>query len=165
MTNQEAKKIFDNLLEDWCRELRLHFEESLIGILQFGSTTKDYLKFETDIDLMFLFTQIPKNRRDRFKLLNEFEVSLSRDLYSKLPNYNIVISPLFRVPSDLNTFSVLYLDMVEHSVIRFDSEGLLKTTIERTKSWIQKSGSYKVHQGTKWYWVLNPNGTNGNIDW
>ncbi|MGZ3773516.1 MAG: hypothetical protein ACXVCY_10655 [Pseudobdellovibrionaceae bacterium] len=75
------------------------------------------------------------------------------------------MSPILRTPQDFDNFSPLYLDMVEHSVIHYDPDGLLQKTLIRTRDWIEKSGAYKVEQGTKWYWILDPTCKADKIDW
>lgn len=165
MTNLEAKNTFNKILNEWSNKVVGHFQDNIVGILRFGSTTKEHLKHETDIDIMFVFSQLPKNRRHRFQLLNELELKLNEQLKNQLPDYQFVLSPLFRTPEDLNIFSPLFLDMLEFSIIHFDKDGLLKSTLQRTKDWVQQSGAYKTQHGTKWYWVLNPSGINKKIEW
>ncbi|HEY8269653.1 MAG TPA: nucleotidyltransferase domain-containing protein [Pseudobdellovibrionaceae bacterium] len=165
MSQSSAREIFDTCLTEWVKRVSDHFGKDLRGVLRFGSTVKDYLKPETDIDMIFIFSQLPQLRREKYALLSSLEKELEALLKQKLSDHNFVLSPLLRTPEDFKNFSPLYLDMVEHSVIHYDPDGLLRSTLDRTKNWIKKSGAYKVTQGTKWYWVINPTGNDTEIDW
>ncbi len=150
------EKLFQKLLLELVKESKKHFKSELKGILLFGSTVK-YLKKVTDIDLLICIDPLPEKRRKRFEIFDPVEKKLRLRLerFQKDGGF-LHFSPILRTEKEILQFSPLYLDMVDCSKILYDSKGLLRGVLKKTKEWIKKSGAYRVKKGLLWYWVLKP---------
>lgn len=164
MRDNSKKDLFEKILNEWTQSFCSSLG-TVKSIVRFGSTTRPPLKQDTDIDLFIVLNHLPQNRRERFKFIEPFEIALIDKLKQHFPDHNFSFSPILRTPEDLEVFSPLYLDMVEHSVMHYDTEKVMQKVLDRTAQWIKKSGAKKINQGLKWYWDLNPNRSLTKIDW
>jgi predicted nucleotidyltransferase len=155
MTNDQAKKQLDEILKNWVQSSIVSTNKNIIGIVQFGSTTREVLKHQTDVDLLIFFDELPQNKMDRSLLIDKIQDPLEIEL-KKISGYEIYPSVLAKAKLQCDKVAPIYLDMTEHSKILFDPEGFVSSILEKTSAWIKRHGSYKVHRGNLWYWILDP---------
>lgn len=152
-----ANEDFEQLkktLSDWAQSFASQ-HPSLLGIIHYGSTTKSPLKYDTDIDLFFIYEQLPKNRFERNKFADLIEDSLNPLLTTGLSNRKLHTSTFLRSKDEITSLLPIYLDMIEHSFILLDRQNICSNLLTKVKNWMQRHGSYKVNQGQLWYWVLD----------
>ena len=82
-TSEELHKI----LLVWIESCKSEWKENFVAAIQFGSTTKKPIKFETDIDLLLVFNHIPKSRWERFQFIKEKERELETKLKEIAPHH------------------------------------------------------------------------------
>jgi len=153
MTAQEAEKKLEELFSSWILGIFKNTPE-LLGVFQFGSTTKSPLKRETDLDLLLIFDHLPKNRMEQFKSTLSLENQINSDLKS-LEGFQIQVSLILRTKAQLDHLSSFYLDFLDAGKIRLDTLGLLKILLVDIQNWISKNGAHKVQRGSLWYWVYS----------
>ena len=83
---------------------------------------KTPLKRETDLDLLLIFEQLPKNRMEQFDLTLPMESQMNHDLRNKLLGFNIQVSLISKSLEQLGILSSIYLDFVVTSNIWFDPQ-------------------------------------------
>lgn len=146
--------ILDGVLANYVQQATL-LPERLVSAIQFGSTVRGTLKRETDIDLLLIFETLPTGRIARSRIMDHIEQHCQDQLRHQLPiDYNIFFSSKLKTIAESQRFSLLYLDMVDHSRILYDPQCLAASLINKVKDWIQQVGAYRVEKGLKWYWVL-----------
>ncbi len=151
---ESPNSILDSVLNNYVEHLK-ELRESLVCCIQFGSTVRGSLKRETDIDLFLVFKTLPESRIQRSIIVEEIESKCYAELKKSLPSdYNICFSSILRTLDESSKFSVLYLDMVDHSKIIYDPDGYASSLIAKAGQWIKDSGAYRVEKGLKWYWVF-----------
>lgn len=153
MNSGEAWAFLNAALDTVFSQLPSYFKVEPLVVIQFGSSLNGHLKPASDIDLLFIFDELPQSRKERFALTESFENALSPVL-KKLDQegYHYDVSPLLRSRNALHVFSGLYLDMVEHSRIAFDPHGLGADLLERTRRFMERNQSKKVFLKGKPVW-------------
>ncbi len=157
-----AQDQLQKIISDWSVYLQNEFKENILGVVQYGSTTKSVLKKETDVDLMLIFEMLPTRRKEIWDYLALAEKKLADEL-KKIDAHHIRASINPKKSESLNYYSPLFLDMIENKIIYFDPKKLIENKIQKTNDWVKKSGAYKVQKGQLWYWVLNPNYKAGDV--
>lgn len=155
MTNDQAQEQLVEILKKWVQSPNVSANKNIIGVVQFGSTTRGILKHQTDVDLLVFFDELPQNKMDRSLLVDKIQEPLEKEL-KKISGYEIYPSVLAKAKLQCDKVAPIYLDMTEHSKILFDPENFVSSILEKTRNWIKRHGSYKVHRGNLWYWILDP---------
>lgn len=155
MTNEAIRQQLNQILNKWVGSPIIQSDKSIIGIIQFGSTTKNIIKHQTDVDLLIIFNQLPQKKMERSLRIDPIHESLESEL-KKINGYELVPSIVVKSKDNCDMLSPIYLDMTENSNTLYDPEGVIKRLLERTHAWIKRHGSYKVQKGNLWYWILDP---------
>lgn len=153
--NASAREQLRLVLQDWSQSVVSEFGDNLVAIIHFGSTSKDFVKLETDVDLLVVFETTPKNRMEKFRMIEPVEAQLTEKL-KVLKGYSLIPSVLAWQRQAFEKLHPLYLDFIDASEIIYDPYGVAKTIIDKTAHWVQKVGAKKVQVGGLWYWDVNP---------
>ena len=157
-------QIFAELLDLFVTEIEANQGDNLRSIIQFGSTVHRPLKRDTDLDLMLVFKEVPAGRGPRLLITAKAEKAAEPFLARLLEKgFHLDLSPIIKSVEEFGRFSLLYLDMVEHSRIKVDKDGMAKSIFDKTAEWIKTSGARRVQKGLYWYWDLNPNCKPGDV--
>ena len=135
-----AEKLVENLLKV--------FGEKLVSVALFGSAARGEAREDSDIDLLIVIEDLPKDRFERYELYREAEERLG-DEASR-------ISPILKTPEEASRITPLYLDLVEDSIILYDKGGFLRGILERLRKRLKELGAKRVRSGKCWYWILKP---------
>ncbi|MCD6312352.1 MAG: nucleotidyltransferase domain-containing protein [Thaumarchaeota archaeon] len=135
-----AEKLTENLLEV--------FGEELVSVTLFGSAARGESREDSDIDLLIVIENLPKDRFERYELYREAE--------EKLGDEASRISPILKTPEEASRMSPLYLDLVEDSIILYDKNDFMKKILERLRKKLKNLGAKRVRRGKSWYWILKP---------
>jgi predicted nucleotidyltransferase len=154
--NDSVRDELQKILSDWIDSCKKEWRENFVSAIQFGSTTKSYIKIETDVDLLLVFNKVPKNKWDRFQFIKNKELELENNL-KKIKNYNLLPSILCWQKESFEKLHPLYLDFVDSSNILYDPDSIARNIINKTEDWLKKRGAIKVQKGHLWYWDVNPN--------
>jgi predicted nucleotidyltransferase len=151
MTRSELQ----SLIQDWIEAKETQpLLKDIVSIIQFGSTTKEYIKQTTDVDLLVLFRTIPEGSLERHSILTPIEDSLNFQL-NKMKDHQLHTSIIAKDVRNLQNVLPIYLDMVEDHHIFLDLEGHGQMILDKTKRWMLRHGSKKIQKGLLWYWILD----------
>ena len=151
------KKPYDAIINKLAEALKKKYEENLISIVVYGSVARGEARKDSDIDLLIVADNLPKDRLKRQKEFTEAEKEII-DEVEKLntEGYHIEISPIIKTKTEASKISPLYLDMVEDAVIIYDKNNFIRKILERMKTQLKTLGSKRIKMGKKWYWMLKP---------
>lgn len=125
----------------------------LRAMIHFGSTAKEPLPLQADIDLMLVFDELPGDRRERHNVVWDIETNLETELRRLWDvGYYYQFSSILKTRQDMEYFSPLFLDMTRVSRILHD-DGIAAQTLERTRKWIARHKIERVEKGLRWYWI------------
>lgn len=153
LTQKQAAEKIEVLFEKWIEKDFQSFP-GLLGVLQFGSTVRSPVKFETDLDLLLIFDSLPSSRYDRFTLTRQLEDCLNEDLKS-LQGFHIEVSFILQESSNLIAMKPYYLDFPACSKVRYDPLNILANLLKDIQEWMDFHGSKRIDQGALWYWIYD----------
>lgn len=150
---EKIEKLIDRTLE----ELKEYFGEDLISVVLFGSFARGEAKKESDIDLLIVCRDLPKERMKRQDIFIEIEKNIEKEM-KRLHEKGVFpyISPIMKTKEEAKKFSPLYLDMVEDAKILFDRQNFFGEILRNLRYKMKELKSKRIWIGKKWYWDLKP---------
>jgi len=160
LQRKNAENAFNTIVDESVTLLQTTCHVKVLAAVVFGSTVRGSLKRETDVDVIYVFDELPAGRLVRYRLFSPFQDAQAERLGSlEKEGYRVSFSPIYKSRVEFERWSVLYLDMVDHHRIVHDPLGLVSTLLLRVKNWIDQVGAYKVKKGTTEHWVYGPPST------
>lgn len=153
---------YRELLDDLLAGLKKALGENLVSLVLYGSVARGDYRKDSDIDLLIISRNLPKEKLRRQELFIQVEDTLNLEgLYSKgfYPNF----SPVIKAAEEAKFLTPLYLDMVEDAIILYDADGFFKNILDNLGANLKKQGSRRVYIGKKWYWDLKPGLKHGEV--
>lgn len=131
------------------------FGDDLVSVVLFGSVARGDNRKDSDVDLLIVVKNLPKDSTlKRIRLFEEkVEDKLNLEQYWK-EGYYISLSPILKTPEEAEKFSPLYLDMTQDAVILYDKDRFFKGVLDKLRERLNELGAERVWMGRKWYWVL-----------
>jgi len=132
------------------------FKDDLISFVIYGSVARGQAKPESDIDMLIVVKNLPKNRLERTALFIDLIERKVEPLLQELMDrgYYINLSPILKEPEEASKITPLYLDMVEDAVIIYDKNNFITNVLLRLKKRLSELGAERVWMGRKWFWIL-----------
>ena len=159
--NSESRleeKALQQILISVTDDLPIDQKNTLVAIVQFGSSVRKPIKRETDVDLMLIFENLPSHRWDRYALFSEFEGAVQAKLDAmQSRGLKLQFSPLYKTKSEFLQWSPLYLDWKDAQFTVYDACNIVPLLLKKVDEWKVKNQAYRVNQGLKWYWVYSKN--------
>ncbi|BFI76800.1 nucleotidyltransferase domain-containing protein [Sulfurisphaera ohwakuensis] len=149
------KEPYATLLNNIVRIMREEFKDDLISIVLYGSVARGDNRNDSDVDLLIVMNNLPKNSMlKRIRLFEtRVEDKLKLDEYWN-KGYYISLSPILKTPDEAEKISPLYLDMVYDAVILYDKDQFFTRILEKLKEKLRELGAERIIMGKKWYWIL-----------
>lgn len=149
--------LFQRLIERIQVEALTLFGDNLRALVIFGSVARNAQRSDSDIDILFVFKNLPENRRQRTDLVAQLEENLEKD-FQEMRNQGIAtcISPIIKSSDEATFLSPIYLDMLEDATIILDHDGLVESVFERLRTGLDKTKGRRIWKGQRWYWDLKP---------
>ena len=146
---------YASLLNRLVRIMEEEFGDDLVSVVLFGSVARGDNRKDSDVDLLIVAKNLPKDSMlKRIRLFEEkVEDKPNLEQYWK-EGYYISLSPILKTPEEAEKFSPLYLDMTQDAVILYDKGGFFKGVLDRLRERLKELGAERVWMGRKWYWVL-----------
>ncbi len=167
MTNGQAKLTYP-LSRPLLEKLLAWLEDSLGGELLaaalFGSVARGQGTAQSDLDLLVVHRGPAPGMVDLFadllRRLRQSEEYKALQAQGFLPDPY----PVFFTREALAGHPWLLLDILDHGIILFDSDGVLAVELERLRKRLRDLGARKVElaDGT-WYWDLKPDWKPGDV--
>ncbi|BAB66795.1 nucleotidyltransferase domain-containing protein [Sulfurisphaera tokodaii] len=149
------KEPYVTLLNNIVRIMREEFKDDLISIVLYGSVARGDNRNDSDVDLLIVMNNLPKDSMlKRIRLFEtRVEDKLNLDEYWN-KGYYISLSPILKTPDEAEKISPLYLDMVYDAVILYDKDQFFTKILEKLKEKLRELGAERIIMGKKWYWIL-----------
>ena len=149
------KEPYATLLNNIVRIMREEFKDDLISIVLYGSVARGDNRNDSDVDLLIVMNNLPKDSMlKRIRLFEtRVEDKLNLDEYWN-KGYYISLSPILKTPDEAEKISPLYLDMVYDAVILYDKDQFFTKILEKLKEKLRELGAERIIMGKKWYWIL-----------
>ncbi len=137
------------------------FGPKLESIVLFGSLSKGTAKPESDIDLLVVARDLPKNYSDRTRIIQDVvSFKLMDDIIIYLwKNYDIYadLDILLIDKEEANVTHPFYLDMAKEAIIIYDRNNIMLNKIEEVKIKLEKIGAKRFEEPDgSWYWIISP---------
>lgn len=162
--NTKIPKEYKTLIEKHLRELKNNLNNNLTSVVLYGSVARGNFSTNSDIDLLIICKDLPKERLKRLELFSKIDEKLEgeyRKLYKK--GINSLIIPILKTEKEAEKISPLYLDMVEDAIILYDRDNFFRKILERLEKKLKEIKAKKIYIGKKWYWDLMPNYKKGDV--
>lgn len=156
------KSIIDHkqILKKFKQKLLARYKDELISLVLFGSVARGTAKKESDIDMLIILKDAPDSYYERLKPVVDIELEMRKDVEGMPPIFSSMILSLDEAKQNRNIF----LDMIDHSVILYDTNDFFKNRLSELKKRLDQLGSKKVLlDGDTWYWNLKPDIVAGEI--
>ncbi len=164
---EELISLYEDLLERTVGKMKRYFGENLVSVVLFGSLARGAVKNDSDIDLLVVFEDLPRERLKRQDIFMTMEREAEVDeeierIYEQSGCYPY-ISPILKTREEAKILSPLYLDMVTDARILFDKADFFNGVLERLRRELELLNAKKKKVGKKWYWDLKPDYTFGEV--
>ena len=140
-------KLLEGLLATW--------GERLVSLVVFGSVARSEAREDSDVDLLVVGANLPRQRFKRqelFELAEQFVEPLIEGLRSK--GLNLDLSPVILDVEEARRHRPIYLDMVMDAVIVYDRGGFFEGVLKGLAERLEALGAERRRLGKLWYWVL-----------
>lgn len=157
--------IYETLLKKILDEIRGYFDKNLVSVVLYGSLARGEVKKDSDIDLLIISENLPKERSRRQDMFMELEKESDEEIkriYEKWGCYPY-ISPILKTKEEARNLSPLYLDMVTDAKILYDKDDFFKEILEKLRMELDSLNAKKIKVGKKWYWDLKPDYKFGEV--
>jgi len=139
-------KLLEGLLATW--------GEKLVSFVVFGSVARGEAREDSDIDVLVIGADLPRQRFKRqelFEIAERFVEPLIEGLRSK--GFDMDFSPVILDVEEARRRRPIYLDMVMDAVIVYDREGFFEGVLKGLAERLEALGAER-RLGRLWYWVL-----------
>ncbi|MBI4010809.1 MAG: nucleotidyltransferase domain-containing protein [Candidatus Rokubacteria bacterium] len=154
---------YARLVDRLVAEIRAEYGSRLVAVAVFGSVGRGTPRADSDVDLLIVARDLPPGRFARVEEFLPVEERLGAALRLVPGGGPVMISPIFKSPTELEQGSLLFLDMVEDARVLYDPEGLLTGYLQRLGARLRVLGARRVRRGNAWYWDLKPDLKPGEV--
>lgn len=165
INNEELIRIYERVLKKTIDEIRRFFGQNLVSVVLYGSLARGEAKMGSDIDLLIVCENFPKERSKRQDIFMKMEREIDEELkkiYEKCGFYPY-ISPILKTKEEAQNISPLYLDMVTDARILYDKDSFFMEILKKLRIKLESLKAKKVKVGKKWYWDLKPDYKFGEV--
>jgi predicted nucleotidyltransferase len=159
---------YKGILERFLELLMEAFGDSLVSLVLYGSVARGNAKADSDIDLLLILREPPKNYHRRLDQVLGVQSDLKREEVYRRVRERLKIEPflshiiLSKKEADENRY--IYLDMADDAKILYDRDDFFAKRLEAIKKRLRELRSKRVwlEDGT-WYWDLKPDLKPGEV--
>lgn len=149
ITSQPETTLPDHFLSNVVGVFKAHLGPDLIAIVLYGSWARGETRPESDIDLLLIARNLPRDRFERVNYVHQPAVGRFRRR----------ISVLAKEPAEFEGyFPSLYLDIGLDGIILYDPEGYMASKLARIREIIEEAGLYRGRRDGElmWLWKRQP---------
>ena len=151
--------IFQNYLYSYISLLKERFNNKIISVILYGSVARGKWSYESDIDLLLIFSNEISDISELNKTLTNITVGLEKKLVLKDGNNNPIYCSLQEYPillKELNNFRTLFYDIAMDGIILFDRSNIGFNFIRKMKQRIIDKKIKRIFISDKnFYWKRN----------
>lgn len=146
-----------SLLKKLLRHSKKTYGQRLITLAVFGSWAAGRQTSDSDLDILIIVGKLPRKRLLRVREFEKIGNALSADLLrlSRL-GIHTTLSPLFKMPQEVEYGSLLFLDMLYDLIILYDRDAYFRNHLRDFQKRLARLGARRIQRGEKWYWLLKP---------
>ncbi len=165
INKEEIMGIYETLLKKILDEIRRYFDKNLVSVVLYGSLARGEVKKDSDIDLLIISENLPKERSRRQDMFMELEKESDEEIKRIYETWGCYpyISPILKTREEAKNLSPLYLDMVTDAKILYDKDDFFKEILEKLRMELDSLNAKKIKVGKKWYWDLKPDYKFGKV--
>lgn len=149
ITPQLETTLSDHFLNDIVGAFKEHLGPDLIAIVLYGSWARGESRPESDMDLLVIARNLPRDRFERVTYIHRPVVG----------RFQQRISVLAKEPGEFEGyFPSLYLDIGLDGIILYDPKGYMAGKLARIREIIEEAGLYRVRCDGElmWLWKRQP---------
>jgi len=151
--------IFRNYLNSYITLLKENFTNNLISVILYGSVARGKWTYESDIDLLLIFSDEISNKSKLHKTLTNITITFEKALLLKDGNGRTIYCSLQEYPiflKDLDNFRTLFYDIAMDGIILYDRTNMGFSFIERIKKRILNKNIKRIFISERdFYWKRN----------
>lgn len=162
--SSEGEREIEELVHQMVEALRETFGESLVSVVLFGSTARGKRRRDSDIDLMIVCEELPREYHRRLSLFEEAKkkVPILRNPIGEVRSVEWTV--ILKNTAEAQRRVPLYLDMTEDARVLFDRNGFFGEVLEGMKKRMRELGSRRIFLSDGgWYWDLKPDYKFGEV--
>ncbi|MCL6610722.1 MAG: nucleotidyltransferase domain-containing protein [Peptococcaceae bacterium] len=155
---------FHEFLQELLEQTVQWYGERLVTLAVFGSVGRGCQRADSDIDILIIAEKLPDGRLRRMREFERVEEALEPSL-ARLNETGIstCLSPVIKSPGEVKRGSLLFLDMIEDSLILYDRGGFFRSFLREFKKRLDALGARRVVRGNAWHWVLKDKYCEGEV--
>jgi len=153
------QSLYLGLAETYLKELRAVFGERLYSACLFGSVARGTATPESDIDLLVVVADLPRDVGSRHRMMNKARMrTMGTHAYKELRSKgrSTTISEIYLTPEEVKGHPPILLDVAFDGIILHDKEDFLGKVLQEIKDRLRVLSARKVETKKGWYWVLRP---------
>lgn len=160
INNMEMLSGYKQIVNKFKQKLLTRFKDEIISMVLFGSVARGTAGKESDIDVLIIMNDVPDSYYERLKPIVDIELEMRKDVKGMPPIFSSMILSLDEAKQNRNIF----LDMIDHSIILYDTNDFFKNRLSELKNRLDQLGSKKIIlKDSTWYWNLKPDIVAGEI--
>nr|MDO8135600.1 nucleotidyltransferase domain-containing protein [Candidatus Njordarchaeum guaymaensis] len=153
-------EFYDPLIQEFLSKVKQLCKSNLISVVLFGSVARGKGKKESDIDFLIILQDASDDHYERLKPFVDIELGMRKNAsYQRYLREGLMpcLSYLILSKREADENQYVFLDMVEDSIVLFDSSNYFKGRLSALKKRLSSLGSKKVLlEDGSWYWDLKP---------
>ena len=159
------QKDIEEMLDDLVTVLVGRHGDNLVSVVVFGSVGRGQARAGSDVDLLVVFRDLPRDRHERFLVFHEALLELrSRRGLLKAGGCHFDWTPIMLTAGEAAYHSPIYLDMTQDARLLLDRGGFFAEVLARLRARIEELGSRRVRLADgSWYWDLKPGMKAGEV--
>jgi len=147
------------LADEYARLTKAFFGSRLVSICFFGSSARGNATPESDIDVLIVAEELPRDVGYRVRETNPIHENVRRsEAYRRLRSQGRsgFVSDIFLTPDEVKTHPPILLDMTEDALIVYDRDGFLGAVLDDVRRKLRELGAKKIPTKRGYYWLLKP---------
>lgn len=155
---------FREFLRELLTQSIFFYGDRLVTLAVFGSVGRGSQRADSDIDILLVAENLPDGRLKRMEEFEQVEDALAASLVRlKDDGIDTCLSPVIKSPREVRRGSLLFLDMIEDSIILYDRNGFFEDFLKGFKRRLDSMGARRVIRGNAWHWVLKEKYREGEV--
>ena len=161
LTSNDVERLLSTLVE----ALQAEFQEDLTSVALFGSFARGDWHGESDIDLLVVCRNLPREPFERQRAFMRAAARADRLTAELMAGRDpCQWAPILKTEVEAAHHSPLFLDMTEDARLLHDRGGFFATVLRGMRERMRELGSHRVAMPDgSWYWDLKPDYRFGEV--
>lgn len=150
---------YRELANEYARAVKEFFGDRLRSICFFGSVARGEATPESDLDVLVVAEQLPKDVGSRIRETMSIHQELRHsEAYRRLRSMrrSAFVSEIVLTPDEVKMHPPIMLDMTRDAIIASDKDGFLEGVLDDIRWKLDELGARKVRAKKGYYWILKP---------